>query len=151
LKQKSFHDNFFPFCLPYIYTHTNIHIFCSWLCQIKKSILTSEMANAKNSVGQAAGNAKSSTTKTLSNPIVSPNLKVTWGVYCTSFGSFFAKGKANSFKLNNTYIFSAWIMHSVEHAWWTFGIACSKTCLFYKSCHISMVALLGVPVVDKTL
>lgn len=47
------------------------------LAAIKKSVLASEMANAKNSVGQAAGNAKSSTTKTLSNPIVSPNLKVT--------------------------------------------------------------------------
>ncbi|KAG6771536.1 hypothetical protein POTOM_022905 [Populus tomentosa] len=47
------------------------------LAVIKKSVLASEMANAKNSVGQAAGNAKSSTTKTLSNPIVSPNLKVT--------------------------------------------------------------------------
>ncbi|CAK7333829.1 unnamed protein product [Dovyalis caffra] len=47
------------------------------LVAVKKSILASEMANAKNSVGQAAGNAKSSMTKTLSNPIVSPNLKVT--------------------------------------------------------------------------
>ncbi|KAF9679902.1 hypothetical protein SADUNF_Sadunf06G0063800 [Salix dunnii] len=45
------------------------------LAVIKKSILASEMANAKTSVGQTAGNAKSSMTK--SNPIVSPNLKVT--------------------------------------------------------------------------
>ncbi|KAJ6407904.1 hypothetical protein OIU84_011251 [Salix udensis] len=45
------------------------------LAVIKKSILASEMANAKTSVGQTAGNAKSSMTK--SNPIVNPNLKVT--------------------------------------------------------------------------
>ncbi|KAJ6922314.1 transcription initiation factor TFIID subunit 12 [Populus alba x Populus x berolinensis] len=55
------------------YTYDSIHVY---MC-IKKSVLASEMANAKNSVGQAAGNAKSSTAKTLSNPIVSPNLKVT--------------------------------------------------------------------------
>lgn len=47
------------------------------LAVVKKSILASEMANAKNTVGQVAGNAKSSMAKTPANALVSPNLKVT--------------------------------------------------------------------------
>ncbi|KAJ4834957.1 hypothetical protein Tsubulata_004100 [Turnera subulata] len=47
------------------------------LAVVKKSIMASEMANAKNSVGQAAGHAKNTMGKTQANAMVSPNLKVT--------------------------------------------------------------------------
>ncbi|KAF2307610.1 hypothetical protein GH714_030162 [Hevea brasiliensis] len=46
------------------------------LAAIKKSILATEMTNAKSSVGQAAGNAKSNLSKTPANAMVSPNVKI---------------------------------------------------------------------------
>ncbi|EEF33627.1 protein with unknown function [Ricinus communis] len=46
------------------------------LAVIKKSILASDMASAKSSVGQAAGNAKSNLTRTPANAMISPNLKI---------------------------------------------------------------------------
>uniref|UniRef100_A0A2C9V9F8 Transcription initiation factor TFIID subunit 12 domain-containing protein n=1 Tax=Manihot esculenta TaxID=3983 RepID=A0A2C9V9F8_MANES len=45
------------------------------LAAIKKSVLATEMTNAKSSIGQAAGNAKSNLSKTPANVMVSPNLK----------------------------------------------------------------------------
>lgn len=65
-----------------------IIIWLSWLFfwQVKKSMVTTEVAHSKGSAGQASGGAKGSLAKTPVNVFSSPNLKnswIAWGIYAS--------------------------------------------------------------------